>query len=272
MLKLLKHDFHQSGRFFMWLLVIGAGAGLIGALISLGQDPGPGQFLGATLFNGAILIGAAVMQVVGVILLLVNTNRSMFSERGYLTFSLPVSSTAMLGSKLISNVVLMMLNIFMLQGLVMVVSSNIARIFTAAADNLLYDVAPDAAEAFVELPTLAELFPFILLFLTTALAILILAMMAVLFVITLSHVRRFQRRSGLWTFLFLVAITILCWLAISNITPLLPAITVFLYFGGRLTGGTPVTFNVTNTFVVLAMTAGLFFITDYLLRRKISLK
>jgi len=272
MLKLLKHDFHQSGRFFMWLLVIGAGAGLLGALITLGQDPGPGQFLSATLFNAAIAIGAIVMQFVGIILLLVNTNRSLFSERGYLTFSLPVSSTALLGSKLISNVVLMLLNIFMLQGLIMVVGSNLVRILTAAADNLLDEAAPDVLEAFVEFPGLAEFFPFIAFFLVTALAVLILAMMAVLFVITLSHVRRFQRHSGLWTFLFLIAIAIACWAAVSYITPLLPGIIIYLNFGGRVGGGVSIPFNVTNTFVFLALTAVLFFVTDYLLKRKISLK
>ncbi|MCL2194685.1 MAG: hypothetical protein FWB76_01915 [Oscillospiraceae bacterium] len=272
MLKLLKHEFHQSGRIFMWLLIISAGAGLIGALVTLGQDPGPGQFAGAVLLNAAILFGAGVMQIVGVILLLVNTNRSMFSERGYLTFSLPVSSTALLGGKLLTNVVLMLVNMALALSLVAVTVSNITRVLAAAGDDLLYEVAPEAMGAFVEFPPLNEFVLFIGFFLIEALVFLVLAMMVVLFVITLSHVRSFQRRSGLWTFIFLVAITIVCWLAVSNITPLLPAINVHLNFGGQLAGGLAPVYNVSSAFVMLALATGFFFITNWLLKRKISLK
>lgn len=272
MLKLLKHDFYQSGRIFMWLLVISAGAGLVGALISLGQDPGPGQFAGAILLNVAIAFGAGVMQIVGVILLLVSTNRSLFSERGYLTFSLPVSSTALLGSKLLTNVVLMLLNMGLALSLFAVAVSNVTRVLAAAADGALYEIAPDAFGAFVEFPPLGEFITFIGFFLIEALVFFVLAMMVVLFVITLSHVRRFQRRSGLWTFIFLVAITAVSWLAVSNITPLLPAINVYLNFGGQLAGGMAPVYNVSSAFVMLALATGFFFITNWLLRRKISLK
>ena len=106
--KLMKNEFLQTGRLFAWILGIGVVGGGLGALFTMNQDIRTGQFVLALVWNMLLFLFAAVLQTLGVVILLVSTNRSLFSERGYLTFSLPVSSTELLFSKFLANVLFMM--------------------------------------------------------------------------------------------------------------------------------------------------------------------
>jgi len=276
LVKLLKHEFHQTGRLFLWLLSIGIIGGGIGALITLNQDIGAGQFLIAFIWNTLLVLGASVMQVIGVVMLIVSTNRSLFTERGYLTFALPVSSTELLFSKFAANVIFMLLNIAEAALLFYIAGQNIARLISRLGEDIAERMGMgDIQEQFgdlAEMPTVGEFVTFGLYLLAIILVFLVLSMMIVLFTLTISHVRPFQARPGLWILVFLVASSVFSYYVVRILTDIGPRFLVPLNFGGALMTGDSPTLNVFVGVVMLGLSVGFFFLTDWMLRKKISLK
>ncbi|MDR3206899.1 MAG: hypothetical protein LBT60_01065 [Oscillospiraceae bacterium] len=92
--KLIKYDFRFGARTFL---------GLIGVLLALGAVA---PLLGDDMILG---ISASVMlivvAVVSIILVAQAFHKSLFAQQGYLTRTLPVTSSALLGSKLITAMV-----------------------------------------------------------------------------------------------------------------------------------------------------------------------
>jgi len=283
--KLLKHEFYQTGRILLWLLAIGVVVGGIGTLLTMGENIGLGQAFIANLWNLLLLIGGIVVVVLGVIFLMVSNNRSLFSERGYLTFALPVSSTKLLASKFIVNVAFTLVNVALAAGLIIVAVVNAVRLVLNLDEFLTGQMFGDAGAEFDELgieqgdgilqalfgfPSWGEVAVFLAWALVIAVVVFILAMMIVLFTLTVSHVRPFSNSPGLWTFLFLIgsaAVAVLLTVFISRAI----SVTVHLdFFMGAEAGG--LSLNLVAGVVMLAQAAGFFFLTDYLLRRKISLK
>ena len=275
LVKLLKNDFIQTGRMYLWVLGIGVAAGGIGALFTLTQEVGTGQLLVALLWNFLLILGAAVLYVMALVILMISTNRSLFTERGYLTFALPVSAFEMLGSKLITNIVFMLLSIAEGVGLVYVAMTNMQRIVSKAADNLLdqsnmAELKEMMSAQSMGLPSFNELMQFLGYALIVVVVFLIIAMMVVLFVLTVSHVRPFQAKPGLWIVIFLVGSAIAC-------AQIVNLVTRFFQFNirlnlGTLAGSESPSINMFSPITMLALSAVLFFVTNYLLSKKISLK
>ena len=277
--KLIKHDLYQTGRLFLWILIIGVVGGGIGALITLNQDIGAGQFFAAFIYNMFLIpLGMITLLIVGLILLMVHNNRSLFTERGYLTFALPVSSTKLLLSKFISSFIFLFLSTAQLLATLIVVMSNMLRLIenlgVAFAEQMGMGGMEGMDEMFEEmagLPDIGELTIFTMLGMTQLLAYLILAAMVILFALTVSHVRPFSSVPGMWIVFFLVtclafSITAI-YLVSNNLRMIWP-----LYFGGALLDGQTIDLNITGGFMALGLTTGFFFLTNWLLRRKISLK
>jgi len=275
LVKLFKHEFIQTGRMFMWLFGIGLVAGGIGMLFTLNQEIGAGQFVAAFLWNILLIIGASVMQILGLVMLMVSTNRSLFTERGYLTFALPVSSTQMLFAKFAANVFFMLLNISLAALLSYVASTNLSRLVTNLGDNLVnqfgMEEMQDQFAELAEFPSAGEFMTFGAYLLGVILFFLILAMMVVLFALTISHVRPFQSTPGLWIPVFLAGTITVCALITSQLSRLM-RLNVVLNFGGALMADNNLSLNITTGIVMLGLSAGLFFATDWMLRKKISLK
>ena len=292
--KLLKNDFIQTGRLFMWLLIIGVAGGGIGALVTMKQGIGAGQFALAAFWNLLLVMGAYLLIVLGLVFILVTTNRSLFSERGYLTFSLPVSTTQMLLSKFVTNVVFMLLTIAEVAGLFYVALSNFRRLFSNIGDALLEQVGEaggmpeglDIGEMFSQmgfslgLPSFASVLQFVGFVLAVILAFLVLAMMIALFVLTISHVRPFQSATWLWILAFSVGTGVVSGLLDKWISSgfqiggwAFPGLRLIvpLRFSGLLEGE-GISLNLTHAIVWLGISAVLFIVTDYLMSRKISLK
>jgi hypothetical protein len=273
--KLLKNDFIQTGRMYLWVLGIGVAGGGIGALFTLKQDVGTGTLIIALLWNFLLMLAAAALEATAIMVIMVSTNRSLFTERGYLTFALPVSTLEMLASKFISNVLFMLLSIAEAVGLVWVAIMNIRRIINTAADTLLENMNMQgmkesfSAEA-MGLPSFAEFMKFLAYLLVVVIVFLILAMMMCLFVLTISHVRPFQAKPGLWIPIFLVGCAVACQ-QIIKLTGTYLKINVNLNLG-RLGAGESPTINMVTAIVMLGLSAVLFFVTNYMLSKKISLK
>jgi len=275
LVKMLKNDFIQTGRMYLWVLGVGVAGGGVGALFTMTQEVGAGQLFVALLWNFLLILAAAVLYVMALVILLISTNRSLFTERGYLTFALPVSTIEMLGSKLITNITFMLLSIAESVGLVYVAMTNMRRVVEKTADVLLDQVNMAelremmSAEA-MGLPSFNELMQFLGYVLIVVVVFLIIAMMVALFVLTVSHVRPFQAKPGLWIPVFLIGSAIACAQIVNLVTRFFQYnITLGL---GSLIGGESPSINMFTPITMLALSAVLFFVTNYLLSKKISLK
>ena len=272
--KLLKNEFIQIGRIFVWLLGGGIVIGGLGVLFTMTQDPGMPQFFMAFMWNLALIIGASVLQMLSLFLILVSTNRSLFSERGYLTFALPVASWKMLLAKVGTNVVFMVASMAEAVGLIFVSFYNIRRLISSAGAEVVETMgegfSPDMFSDILGLPSFADVLKFASFLLLVFLVFMVLVMMGALFVLTVSHVRPFQNKPALWMPVFFVALGVACQQLVSHLGRLIP-LNVTLGFTGFMENQ-KVSVNMTSAFVMLGITVGLFFITNWLLKRKISLK
>ncbi len=280
--KLLKHDFLQSGRLFIWQLGGCILVGGIATLLSSTKDIGFAQFGVAMLVNVLLLLLAWAAQTIGMILMIINTNRAFFSERGYLLFSLPASSEKILLSKLLCNMAWLVLNNAVSGGLVFVMMSNYRNIFRNLGDEMLSSMPSgqgaqmqESLTGLIYFPSFAAVLKFAAIMLVFLLVVYVLVMMAIIFVLTISHVRPFSNSSGLWIFLFLIIVGVGCGLIVWGGVKLLPewrpfSLTLFALEGTDM--DTKVQPNMIAGAVMLALTTALFFMTNWLLKRKISLK
>ncbi|MCL1952788.1 MAG: hypothetical protein FWF60_08185 [Oscillospiraceae bacterium] len=278
--KLLKNDFIQTGRMYLWVLGVGIVGGGVGALFTLRQEVGAGTLVIALLWNCLLMLGAAALELMAVVVILVGTNRSLFTERGYLTFALPVSTLEMLTSKFITNVTFMLLSIAEVVGLVVVAMLNIRRVISKTAETVLGQMnMGELKEMFspevLGLPTFSELMQFLGFVLVLVVVFLLLAMMMCLFVLTISHVRPFSAKPGLWIPIFLIIGAVVCQLVSARLPVLLESVNIHINVTlklGSLAASESPTINMVTAIVMLGLTAGLFFLTNYLLSKKISLK
>ena len=273
--KMLKNDFLQTGRVFAWLLGGGVAIGGIGALFTLNQEIGLAQFFVASLWNFLLIIGASALQAVGLVFILVSTNRSLFTERGYLTFALPVSSVQMLFSKFVTNVLFMVVCVGEAAGLVYVAFFNFRRLFLNIGASVTEQLGPDSMGEMdmigdmVQFPSFDQVLAFAGFILLVLLVLMVLIMMGALFVLTLSHVRPFQNKPSLWMPVFFAGLLVACQQITSRVANLVP-MNVTLAIGGLM--DTDIPLNLTLAVVMIALTVLLFFITNWLMKRKISLK
>ena len=276
--KLFKNEFIQTGRMYLWILGIGVVGGGLGALFTMNQNIGAGQFVAALLWNCLLILAAWAIVIIGLVVILVSTNRSLFTERGYLTFSLPVSSTQMLFAKFVANVVFMLLTIAETAAVIYVAMFvNLKRLVSNVSDKI-FEQLGGGAEEFKELfsaeslglPPLENVLRFAAFLLVVILVFLLLAMVVSLFVFTISHVRPFQAVPGLWIPIFFVACTVFCVMVTKFISDKIQ-ISVPLYFTGALFSG-DTKLNMTIAIVMLGLTVTFFFLTNFLVKKKISLK
>ena len=274
--KLLKNDFIQTGRMYLWVLGIGVAAGGIGALFTLTQEVGAGQLFIALLWNFMLIIAAAVLYVMALVILLISTNRSLFTERGYLTFALPVSTMEMLGSKLLTNITFMLLSIAEAAGLVYVSLSNMRRVAGKITGDLLEQANLDELQEMLSpeamgLPSFDQVMQFLGFVLIVVVVFLILAMMVCLFVLTVSHVRPFQAKPGLWIPIFMIGAAVACQ-QLVNLVGRFFQYNVTLNLGKLFASETPPQLNMVKPLMMLVLSVALFFVTNWMLSRKISLK
>jgi hypothetical protein len=163
-------------------------------------------------------------------------------------------------------------------GLVFAMMSNIRNLFHNLSDEFLADMSPEMQEGIsglIYFPSLAAVFKFVAIMLVYLLVVYLLVMMAAIFVLTISHVRPFSNNAGLWIFLFLLITAGVCVAFIALGTQLLPQVQPFqltLFAIEDEVGSVVARPNLTAGFLMLVLTAILFFLTNNLLKRKISLK
>jgi len=145
--KLFKHDFRALSRTLFPLQIGILGGGLVATLLSalsirLSESSWAGAH-GSNLLKGllmavsvtsAVLIGVAIMASLLVTLIFIchHFYRSFLSDEGYLTFTLPVKTSDLLWSKLLTGMLWMLIN-----GVVVMIALLIFSVFGTTTNTLI---------------------------------------------------------------------------------------------------------------------------------------
>jgi len=284
-LMLLKNDFLASARvislFYIALVLL---LGLFGVCVFLQR----GDFLSAeilskvsSLHNATIAITIIVsfmLIFVTFFFVVYDFFKSLFGPQGYLSFTLPVSSNQLLGSKVIvyggwlvlSYIVFMFTGGFLLNYTADVVIGEEKISFVESLMGLLGDF-----------PSMTQLIAYAV-YVTVLFFVMILSFVSIIyFAITLSHVRILQKHSLLASIPIFIATAIVFIAVAFKMSDVVNFVMIFnddytLSFG-LLESGYIVTsqyagMKITPIFVFIILDVGMFFLTSYIMHKKVNLK
>ncbi len=270
MRKLLKHEFIASGRIMgpLYAVVV-----LLTGYLTISY------YVGEPSMNEIwkIVLVPFIALVVFMFTVIVTINsfqKSLYSDQGYLSFTLPVKSTSLLFSKVFVSTIWYILAVFCLLGSLYLTAYESGEVAGEEAVALLdtflmllfggKTIGTIIASAIVKL-----LFLFMSLLLVTN---------TIFLAISVANTRHFQKRHVLWTIVFAVGFDVV----IMNISELVSA---------NITFGLAVTeekFSLITSYSDLAMNAvftdavqpifslivsiGLFFATRYVMHKKVNIR
>ncbi len=268
MLMLLKNDFLASSRvisLFYIAEVIALALFFIGKKFSIDKLYAVAAV--ATAFIPLLLIFVTLFFVV------YDFNKALFSQQGYLSFSLPVSSNQLLGSKMIVYGGWM----FVSFAVTLAVLGYIAAL---AEGNEKVQLA-DIALAMLGLPSVAHIKVLALCYIFDFFVSVFSMVSMVYFAITLSHVRTFQKAPVFWSvIIFLINFAlIIAFIGACNkvfcINILIPStelsgVKLYLSNIDPEDGSTLISLLTIICFILQDIV--LFFATSYLMHKKINIK
>ncbi|MBR4726652.1 MAG: hypothetical protein IK080_02060 [Clostridia bacterium] len=267
--KLIKNDFLASARvipFFYLVLIAAMAAFLIGT---------------KTNNNKLLAIGMAVSTVVSILLIFVtfffvvyDFYKSLFTQQGYLSFSLPVTSRQLLGSKMIVYGLWMILSYAVFLGVIWYMSNYLQ-------EDIIGEETMNTADVFLtmfNLPTKSQIIiyaTYIILFFF----ILVLTFISMIyFSISASHMRAFQKANLFWAIVIFVALFIVMTVAINLLEKAFVVNLIFygdkntpsIVFGYDNYAGTSFSLIPLIFFTVLNIV--LFFLTADIMHKRINIK
>lgn len=282
---LLKNDFLASARvisLFYIAIIILVGVFAVCAVLQ-GSDSISAEFAQklSTARNVSIILSILVsflLIFVTFFFVVYDFFKSLFSPQGYLSFTLPVSSNQLLGSKVIVYGGWMILSYaaFMLTSI---------YLMNYTADEVIGMEKISLVESLLsmmgDLPSTTQLIAYVVYIVLMFFVIFLSFVSVVYFSITVSHVRLLQKHSVVASIVIFFA-TALVFLWISfKMTDVVNFVMVFnddktLSFGilspTEYLVGNQLGMEVTPGFAFLALDVVMFFVTSYIMHKKVNLK
>lgn len=284
-LKLLKNDFLASARvislFYIALILLLA---VFGICVALNSSDSIGAEMAAkisTVHNASIAISIIVsflLIFVTFYFVVYDFFKSLFGQQGYLSFTLPVSSAQLLGSKVIVYGGWLVLSyiVFMFTG---------GFLLNYTADKVIGQEKISMVESLMALlgdfPSMTQLIAYAV-YVTVLFFVMILSFVSIIyFAITLSHVRILQKHSLLASIPIFIATAILFVAIAFKMSDIINFVMIFnddytLSFG-LLEKGYSVTseyagMKITPIFAFIILDVAMFFLTSYIMHKKVNLK
>lgn len=215
---LLKNDFLASARvislFYIAELIIFI-VFAIGAFFNK-QGGDHGEFVTKliTASNIALILSLLItflMIFITFFFVVYDFNKSLFSPQGYLSFTLPVTSNQLLGSKLIvyGGWMILSCGVFLLTAMYLLSYGETYIIGTEKVDTLEMMLVQ-----FMDFPSKKQIIAYGIHFILEFFAMMLTFLTVIYFSISLSHIRVFQKHSLIFAVIIFFAVSIfLAWLA-----------------------------------------------------------
>ena len=284
-LKLVKHDFLASARVIsLFYIILAILMVVFAATVLMGKSDSLSiEF--AQKLNTARNFSIAISIIVSFLLIFVtfffvvyDFFKSLFSQQGYLSFTLPVSSNQLLGSKMLVYGGWMILSyaIFMFTG---------GFLINYAAENVIGQDNIGMIEMFMgmfgNMPSLTQIIAYVVYIIMVFFVIFLSFVSIIYFAITLSHIRVFQKASVIMSIIIFGITAAVTMIIAFKASDLVNFVMVFnddqsLSFGilkeGQILANNALGWQVTPIFSFIIIDVALFFATSYTMHKKINLK
>lgn|GEM_PF-2712498 len=283
--KLVKNDFLASARVIsLFYIILLALLAVFSVSVLLGSSDSISAELTSKLstvrnFSIAFSIMVSFLLIfVTFFFVVYDFFKSMFSQQGYLSFTLPVSSNQLLGSKMLVYGGWMILSyaVFMFTG---------GFLINYAADNVIgqenISLAQSLMGMFGNLPSLTQIIAYVVYMIVMFFVIFLSFVSIIYFAITLSHIRAFQKFSILAS-IVIFGITAVVFLVLAfKMSDVVNFVMVFnddktIGFGilkeGEKLVGNALGMQVTPVFSFMILDVAMFFATSYIMHKKVNLK
>lgn len=201
MLKLLKNDFLASARVIPLFYIIEA----VSLLLFLIGDKTQNEKVLAIGVLFTVLV-AFLLIFISLFFVVYDFNKSLFGQQGYLSFSLPVTSGQLLGSKMIVYGGWMLLS-YAVFIVVMAFTSTYVSVDVVGEDKM--NMAETMLYMFMPtLPPKNQLIAYLIYYLAHFFVITLLAISMIYFALAASHMRAFQKVNIIWAVLIFIACAI----------------------------------------------------------------
>lgn len=270
MLKLLKNDFLASARVIPLFYILEA-ASII--LFFIGDRTQKEMFLAlGILFT---ILVAFLLIFISLFFVVYDFNKSLFGQQGYLSFSLPVTSGQLLGSKMIVYGGWMILS-YIVFVVVFAFTGNYVSVDVVGQENMnmietfLYMFMPT-------LPPKSQLIVYLVYYLLNFFIAVLTAVSMIYFALAASHMRPFQKHNIIWAVIIFV-INLAVFIAFMNLLNKAFRVDLALYDAGGF-GLAVGADEYSGHYIALVPFIGyiihgvaLFFATSYIMHKKINIK
>lgn len=284
-LKLLKNDFLASARvislFYIALIIL---IGIFGFCVLVGGSESVGADFAdklITVRNVSIVLSIVVsflLIFVTFFFVVYDFFKSLFSPQGYLSFTLPVSSNQLLGSKVIVYGGWMLLSYaaFMLTSVYLV---NYTANEVVGMDKL--SLVESLLTMLGDFPSTNQIIAYVVYLVMMFFVIFLSFVSIVYFSITVSHIRVLQKHSVVASIvIFFVTALVFLWISFK-MTDIVNFVMVFnddktMSFGilskNEYLTGNNLGMEVTPGFAFIVLDVVMFFATSYVMHKKVNLK
>jgi hypothetical protein len=223
------------------------------------------------------IIGFALI-IVTFVCIVLNFNKSLYGSQGYLSLTLPVKSSRLLGSKTIVSFFWMLMSFVIMIGIFIGIYLYIKMMAVEQYGDETISTIKDFVKLYADLPGWGTFINILILFLTSVFADLLLVIMYIYFALSAANTRKFQKASIVWAIVFFFAGRIIIGdVIIKNLCRAVPIFAVAnsqgLNFVTQSIGETNFfNVNITEAFLEIIAIVGLFIATNYLIKSKVNVK
>lgn len=274
--KVIKHDFISTGRIMGIIYIIVAGISAVTLVSHYAKKAGEmtvAEMLGVSV----LLIVSMCLFILTVVVVLNDFQKTLYGEQGYLTFTLPVKSWMILGSKVLVSTVWFVVALAALFGSMWVTVVVLKEEVLGENYDLIMSVLSQFSTVNVSAVVISVVIRIILYFVQFAFFTI-----TVFFTSTIANTRHFQKRSTLWTIVLFIPIAVV----VSKVAGFIDDHIVFSLFilDGKLSlvtdsaeytrlllnGSSPI--DIASIFVYLIVGAGIFYATHYIMSKKVNIR
>ena len=274
--KVIKHDFISTGRIMGIIYIIVAGISAVTLISHYAKKAGE-MTIAEMLGVSVLLIVSMCLFILTVVVVLNDFQKTLYGEQGYLTFTLPVKSWMILGSKVLVSTVWFVVALAALFGSMWVTVVVLKEEVLGENYDLIMSVLSQFSTVNVSAVVVSVVIRMILYFVQFAFFTI-----TVFFTSTIANTRHFQKRSTLWTIVLFIPIAVI----VSKVAGFIDDHIVFSLFfiDGNLSlvtdsaeytrlmlnGSSPI--DIASIFVYLIVGAGIFYATHYIMSKKVNIR
>ena len=271
--KLLKHEFIATGRIMgaLYAVVAVIMAYVLGSYYISKDTATTGQMLGITV----LLLISSCSFILTAVVMIVNFQRSLYGEQGYLSFTLPVKGSTLLFSKILASTVWFVAAFLCLMG-------SAAITYFVVKEDVIGDETFSTIESllpmFLQGKSVSTIVTSIVISMISYFLRFAVITLEMYFAISLANTRHFQKRYLLWTIIFtiviLFAVEKISGVSFDNITFGLSIvgdeISVITNYDDLASGASFTDLVSIITYLIFGV--GLYYATFYVMNKKVNIR